>query len=308
MINEVIRTENISKHYKDVWAVTDMSLSVRKGEIYGFLGLNGAGKTTTIRMLLGMIRPTSGAAWINGNKISADNTGLWKHVGSLVELPYAYPELTVRENLEIFRRLRFLPDKSSVDQVIDKLRLEPYAGRKAKNLSLGNNQRLGLAKALIHDPDILILDEPANGLDPAGIFEIREMLYDLAVNKGVTVFISSHILGEISRFATRIGIIHEGRLIQELDSVKMEALSKKRLLVNANDKNLAQSILAGIGYDSEINAGNLLEIKNDEAIEKPDMVATKMVNAGCPPTLLKVEEEDLETYFLRVIGSKTGIR
>ena len=308
MIKEVIRTENISKHYKDVWAVTDMSLSVRKGEIYGFLGLNGAGKTTTIRMLLGMIRPTSGAAWINGNKISADSTGLWKHVGSLVELPYAYPELTVRENLEIFRRLRFLPDKSSVDQVIDKLRLGPYAARKAKNLSLGNNQRLGLAKALIHDPDILILDEPANGLDPAGIFEIREMLYDLAVNKGVTIFISSHILGEISRFATRIGIIHEGRLIQELDSVKMEALSKKRLLVNANDKNIAQSILAGIGYDSEINAENLLEIKNDEAIEKPDMVATRMVNAGCPPTLLKVEEEDLETYFLRVIGSKTGIR
>jgi ABC-2 type transport system ATP-binding protein len=308
MIKEVIRTENISKHYKDAWAVTDMSLSVRKGEIYGFLGLNGAGKTTTIRMLLGMIRPTSGAAWINNNKISADNTELWKHVGSLVELPYAYPELTVRENLEIFRRLRFLPDKSSVDQVIDKLRLGPYAGRKAKNLSLGNNQRLGLAKALIHDPDILILDEPANGLDPAGIFEIREMLYDLALNKGVTVFISSHILGEISRFATRIGIIHEGRLIQELDSAKMEALSKKRLLVNANDKNLAQSILAGIGYDSKINAENLLEIKNDEAIDKPDMVATKMVNAGCPPTLLKVEEEDLETYFLRVIGSKTGIR
>jgi ABC-2 type transport system ATP-binding protein len=304
MMTEVIRTENISKHYKDVRAVTNMSLSVRKGEIYGFLGLNGAGKTTTIRMLLGMIRPTSGAAWISGKKISADNNELWKHVGSLVEIPYSYPELTVRENIEIFRRMRFLPDKKAVDHIIDKLQLGSYAGRKAKNLSLGNNQRLGLAKALIHEPDILILDEPANGLDPAGIFEIREMLRDLAINQGVTVFISSHILGEISRFATRIGIIHEGKLVQELDSVKLEALCRKRLLVNANDKKMAQSVLNGVGYDAEINSENLLEIRNDDAIDKPDTVATIMVNAGCPPTLLKVEEEDLETYFLRTIGSK----
>lgn len=303
---EVIRTEKISKHYEDVHAVSDMSLSVRQGEIYGFLGLNGAGKTTTIRMLLGMIRPTSGAAFINDIKVSADKTSLWKHIGSLVEIPYSYPELTVRENLEIFRRLRFLPDKKAVDQVIDRLHLGSYTERKAKNLSLGNNQRLGLAKALIHDPDILVLDEPANGLDPEGIFEIREMLCDLAINQGVTVFISSHILGEISRFATRIGIIHEGKLIQELDSVKLDALSKKRLLVNASDKNMALAILSGFGYDVEINVENRLEIKNDDAIERPDEVASRMVNAGCPPTLLKVEEEDLETYFLRTIGLKRG--
>jgi ABC-2 type transport system ATP-binding protein len=306
MFTEVIRTENISKNYEDVRAVSDMSLSVRKGEIYGFLGLNGAGKTTTIRMLLGMIRPTAGAAYINDIKISADITGLWKHVGSLVELPYSYPELTVRENLEIFRRLRFLTDKKAVDQIIDKLHLGSYTDRKAKNLSLGNNQRLGLAKALIHDPDILILDEPANGLDPAGIFEIREMLYDLAKNRGVTIFISSHILDEISRFATRIGIIHEGKLIQELDSVQLEALSKKRLLINANDISKAQAVIAGMGLSAEINSDSLLELRNEDAIGKPDTIATIMVNAGCPPTLLKVEEEDLETYFLRTIGLKGG--
>lgn len=308
MTAEIIRTENISKHYEDVRAVSDMSLSVRKGEIYGFLGLNGAGKTTTIRMLLGMIRPTSGAAFINDIKISGDNTELWKQVGSLVELPYSYPELTVRENLEIFRRLRFLPDKKAVDRIIDKLKLGTYADRKAKNLSLGNNQRLGLAKALMHNPEILILDEPANGLDPAGIYEIREMLHDLALNKGVTVFISSHILGEISRFATRIGIIHEGNLIQELDSVKLEVLCKKRLIVNAKDLNLAKAILTRMGYSAERNDENLLELKNEDAIEKPDTIATIMVNGGCPPTLLKVEEEDLETYFLRAIGSKGGAK
>ncbi len=306
MISEIIRTENISKHYKDVEAVSDVSLSVRTGEIYGFLGLNGAGKTTTIRMLLGMIRPTSGAAFINGEKISADNKELWKRVGSLVEIPFSYPELTVRENLEIFRRLRFLPDRKAVDGVIDKLRLGTYADRKAKNLSLGNNQRLGLARALIHNPDILILDEPANGLDPAGIFEIREMLNNLAVNHGVTIFISSHILGEISRFANRIGIIHEGKLIQELDSGQLETLYRKRLLINSNDNNLALAILHKNGYEAAIFEGGLLSVSDERAIEMPGSIAEIMVNGGCPPTLLKVEEEDLETYFLRIIGAKGG--
>jgi ABC-2 type transport system ATP-binding protein len=308
MITDIIRTENISKLFKDVCAVSDMSLNVRKGEIYGFLGLNGAGKTTTIRMLLGMIRPTSGTAYINDKKISSDNTELWRQVGSLVEVPYSYPELTVQENIEIFRRLHFLNDKKTVDNIIDKLQLRQYANRKAKNLSLGNNQRLGLAKALIHNPEILILDEPTNGLDPAGIYEIREMLCDLALNHSVTIFISSHILGEISKFATRIGIIHQGKLIQELDSSQLEILCKKRLLVNAHDIEMANSILSEKGYDVEKNAEAHLEIKNAEAINKPDTIAILMVNSGCPPTLLKVEEEDLESYFLRTIGMKGGVR
>jgi len=308
MITDIIRTENISKHYKDVYAVSDMSLNVRKGEIYGFLGLNGAGKTTTIRMLLGMIRPTFGTAYINEKKISSDNTELWRQVGSLVEIPYSYPELTVYENLEIFRRLHFITDKKAVENIIDKLQLGQYANRKAKNLSLGNNQRLGLAKALIHNPEILILDEPTNGLDPAGIYEIREMLCDLAINHGVTIFISSHILGEISKFATRIGIIHEGKLIQEFDSNQLEVLCKKRLLVNAHDIERAFSILSEKGYVIEKNAINQIEILSAEAINKPDTIAILMVKAGCPPTLLKVEEEDLESYFLRTIGMKGDLK
>jgi ABC-2 type transport system ATP-binding protein len=308
MITDIIRTENISKIYDEVHAVSDMSLNVRKGEIYGFLGLNGAGKTTTIRMLLGMIRPTSGAAFINGEKISSANIELWKHVGSLVEIPYSYPELTVRENLEIFRHLRFISDKKSIDIIIEKLQLGLYANRKAKNLSLGNNQRLGLAKALMHNPEILILDEPTNGLDPAGIYEIREMLCDLAINQGVTIFISSHILGEISRFATRIGIIHEGKLIREFDSGQLEVLCTKRLLVNARDIKKAGSILSQNGYTIDYTIENIIEIKNETAINNPDKIAIIMVEAGCPPTLLKVEEEDLESYFLRTIGIKGGIK
>ncbi len=229
-MEDIVRTENLSKQYGNVHAVSDLSLSVRKGEIYGFLGLNGAGKTTTIRMLLGMVRPTSGGVFINGLRVYADNTALWKDIGSLVEIPCSYPNLTVRENLEIIRRLRFIPDKSATDKVIDKFQLGAYKDRKAKHLSLGNSQRLGLAKALIHNPGILILDEPANGLDPAGIHEIREMLTDLATSHGVTIFISSHMLSEISRFATRIGIIHEGKLIKEVDTIQLDHLCRKRLL------------------------------------------------------------------------------
>jgi len=308
MNTEIIKTESISKHYGDVHAVSDMSLNVKKGEIYGFLGLNGAGKTTTIRMLLGLIRPTSGAAFINGEKITFDNIYLWKSVGSLVEIPYSYPELTVRENLEIIRRLRFLTDKKTIDNVIDKLQLGAYVNRKAKDLSLGNNQRLGLAKALIHNPEILLLDEPTNGLDPAGIYEIREMLSDLAINHGVTIFISSHILGEVSRFATRIGIIHEGKLIKEIEASQLEKLCSKRLLINANDIEMARSILMQNGYSLRATNHNLIEIKDESAISKPDSVATILVNAGCPPTLLKVEEEDLESYFLNTIGMKGGLQ
>ncbi len=300
---DIIVTENLSKHYKDVDAVSEVSINVRKGEIYGFLGLNGAGKTTTIRLLLGMIRPTSGNMIIAGKKVFPDNHYLWKMIGYLVEVPNSYPNLTVRENLEIIRRLRFLPDKKSIESIIAKLKLSRYADRKAKHLSLGNAQRLGLAKALIHDPEILILDEPTNGLDPEGIHEIRELLSDLTENKGVTVFISSHILSEISKLSTRIGIIHEGRLIKELNNSELTKLCSKSLYVSGNDNNLLRSTLFSNGYNIKDTGTGLLECGDDAAVNNPEIIATLLVNAGCPPTLLKVEEEDLETFFLRTINT-----
>jgi ABC-2 type transport system ATP-binding protein len=223
-----------------------------------------------------------------------------------VEVPYSYPDLTVRENLEIIFRLRLLKDQKAIDRIIEKLKLEPYRDILSKNLSLGNAQRLGLAKALIHEPEILLLDEPANGLDPEGIVEIREMLSDLAENKGITVFISSHILGEISKFATRIGIIHEGRLLHESSVVEMEALRKTCLQVKTNDLTGAKNILEKNGYVLSYSEKGILEITATEAISNPEIVATLLVNSGYPPTLLYVEEEDLETYFLRVIRMKGG--
>jgi ABC-2 type transport system ATP-binding protein len=303
-MDEVIRTEKLSKQYKDVLAVSEISLNVRKGEIYGFLGLNGAGKTTTIRMLLGMINPTNGLAFINGKKVHSGNTALWKDIGYLVEVPYSYPDLTVRENLEIIRRLRFLSNKNSVDSIMDKLNITQYADRKARNLSLGNAQRLGLAKALIHNPSTLILDEPANGLDPAGIFEIRELLSDLTLNHGATIFISSHILGEISRLATRIGIIHNGVLIQEINTPELEKLCQKRLLVNTRNNDVARLVLSQNGITAIDTDKDMLEIQNEESISNPESIATLLVNNQVPPSLINVVEEDLESYFLRTIGKQ----
>ena len=300
----IIRTENLTKYFSRVHAVDSVSLSVQKGEIYGFLGLNGAGKTTTIRMLLGMIRPTAGSAFLFGEKVGADSGHLWEKVGYLVEIPYSYPDLTVRENLEIISRLRQIPDKKAVEFIIDKLRLTSYRDRKVKDLSSGNAQRLGLAKAFIHHPDILLLDEPTKGLDPTGIVEIRELIRSLASDQGVTIFISSHILGEISKISTRIGIIHEGRLNQELNAEQLEHLLNKRLIVHAHDQKEAELQLINKGYSVNPSQDGNLELIDQEAIKHPEKIASILVHAGLPPTLLKVEEEDLESYFLRVIGVK----
>jgi ABC-2 type transport system ATP-binding protein len=291
-------------------------LHVDRGEIYAFLGLNGAGKTTTIRMLLGMVRPTAGEAHVLGKRIRVGDKKPWDSVGYLVETPYAYPELTVRENLEAMRRLRPGTGPKAVDRIIELLGLTTYADRRAGTLSHGNAQRLGLARALLHDPELLILDEPALGLDPAGIVEIRNLLIELAREKGVTVFMSSHILGEVSRLAQRIGIIHQGRLLQEVDVAELERNRRRRLVIRARQPQAALSVLTGAGFSAVISSGTVssdavssdaaIQVTDEAAIEHPDDVATRLVNAGHAPTMLNVEEEDLEQYFLRLIGKNEG--
>lgn len=303
---EVIYTENLSKHYGKLRAVDNLSLSVKKGEIYGFLGLNGAGKTTTIRMMLGMIQPSSGASYLNGQRVNPGNYALWGHVGYMVEIPYAYPELSVSENLEIIRKLRSISAPNAVNQIIAKLRLQPYIHMKAKHLSLGNAQRLGIAKALLHNPGILILDEPTIGLDPAGIVEIRELLLDLAQNHGVTIFISSHILGEIAKLTSRIGIIHNGLLIQEVDSDRLDFLLHKSLGLKTIDNVKAGAVLANAGHTVKAGEDGRLELCGNHAIAHPEEIARILVQNDCPPTQLKVEAEDLESYFLRIIQQQTG--
>ena len=302
-MNIAIETKNLTKRYKDVLAVSDLSLRVNSGEIYAFLGLNGAGKTTTIRMLLGMIKPTAGEAQVLGARIDVQGIKPWESVGYLVEIPNAYPELTVRENLEAIRKLRPGTEHKAVSNIIEQLSLAVYADRRAGTLSHGNAQRLGLAKALMHRPKLLLLDEPANGLDPAGIVEIRNLLIKLAKDQGVTVFLSSHILGEVSRLADRIGIIHNGDLIQELSKEELHQNRKRQLLIQARDRKAAQNILAEDGFSTEINSKGDLVIIDKRAIENPDEIAIRLVNAGHAPTMLKVEEEDLEDYFMRLVGN-----
>jgi ABC-2 type transport system ATP-binding protein len=298
----VIQTENLSKAFGNVVAVDDISINVREGEIYGFLGLNGAGKTTTIRLLLGMIKASSGSIALMGQE-ARQASAIWNDVGYMVETPYAYPNLTVKENLEVFYTLRALRDNKQIDHIIDVLQLGKYRDTKAKHLSLGNGQRLGLAKALIHNPKLLILDEPINGLDPAGIVQIREFLKDLVKNHNTTILISSHILSEISNVATRIGIIHNGKLIKEINTNELEQHIIKKLSVNTSDNIKALRILSEAYNALSINESGIIESRDVRAINRPEEISAHLCNKGLPPKMLNVVKEDLETYFLRVINN-----
>src|SRR5512135_2712865 len=255
-----IETENLGKRYGDVTAVEGLSLRVAEGEIYAFLGLNGAGKTTTIRMLLGMIRPSTGFASVLGTRVRLGSREPWASVGCLVEAPRSYPELTVRENLEVARRLHPGTPVQAVSRIIERLGLAEYADRRASTLSQGNAQRLGLAKALLHHPKLLFLDEPANGLDPAGIVEIRELLLQLTREQGVTVFMSSHILAEVARLARRIGIIHQGHLLQELEMEELERNRMRQLFIRTRDNATALQVLLAADHPASLLEGDMLEL------------------------------------------------
>lgn len=298
----VIKTENLTKEYGSLTAVGSLDLDIREGEIYGFIGLNGAGKTTTIRMLLGMIKPTAGYVELFGERITPDSTQIWSKVGFIVEVATAYPELTVVENIEASRRLYQLTDRQATGEVMEKLNLTRYKDKKAKHLSLGNYQRVAIAKALLHRPELLILDEPTNGLDPAGIVEIRELLQSLAEDEGVTVFISSHILGEIYRFTTRIGIIHEGVLIDEMDIETLNKRMRERLVLDAVNRPKLLSAVESLGYDPHSNSAGEVEISDSRVIQEPETLVAQLIRMGVLLNKVNVEKEDLEQYFLNKVG------
>jgi ABC-2 type transport system ATP-binding protein len=298
----VIETEHISKQFKSVKALDDISIQVREGEIYGFLGLNGAGKTTLIRILLGMIKPTNGTVSLFGNKLN-NQFSLWNNIGYLVETPYAYPNLSVAENLSVYHSLRKLKDNKLIDNIIEKLNLSNYINVKAKHLSLGNQQRLGLAKALIHSPKLLILDEPINGLDPEGIVEVRKLLQNLSSN-GTTIFLSSHILGEIAKLANRIAIIYNGKVIEEVTVHELEKDLIKKIIVMTNDNQKALQCLLAAHYKAVIKF-DTVEIIDEKAIEEPEHISALLVEKGLPAKQLYLFTEDLEHFFLRTVKNKT---
>lgn len=221
----IITTEQLTKKYKNFVSVNNVSLHIRKGSIYGFLGPNGAGKSTTMKMLLGLTAPTKGSFAIDGRHFPEDRITILKGVGSFIESPSFYANLTGRENLDIIRRILGLPG-DSVDDALELVGLEEFGGRLAKKYSLGMKQRLGLAGALLGRPPVLILDEPTNGLDPSGIHEIRELVKSLPGLYDCTILISSHMLSEIELMADDIGILNHGRLLFEgsLDELRQTAV------------------------------------------------------------------------------------
>jgi ABC-type multidrug transport system ATPase subunit len=296
-----ITTRGLTKRYRDVVAVDGLDLEVRRGEIYGFLGRNGAGKTTTIRMLLGLVRPSAGEVRVLGTAMRPGTTDVLARVGFLVETATAYPNLTVRENLEIQRRLTGAP-RAAVAEAITQMQLDSQADRRAGVLSLGNKQRLSLARALVHHPDVLLLDEPANALDPAGIVEIRELLRSLADGWGVTVFISSHILAEIAHLADRIGIVHHGRLLEEIDREELHRKARPYVEVGVNDIGRAETLLTAAGLAPIERADGNLKVFHAE--QRVPEVARLLTGAGLDLTLLSPGREDLESYFLRRTGGE----
>ncbi|MFU0563034.1 ABC transporter ATP-binding protein [Gardnerella vaginalis] len=247
-MNNIVTTEHLTKKYKSFIAVNDVSLHIRKGSIYGFLGPNGAGKSTTMKMLLGLTAPTKGVFTIDGKQFPADRIPILKEIGSFIESPSFYANLTGRENLDIIRRILALP-KSAVDDALELVGLSEFGDRLAKKYSLGMKQRLGLAGALLGRPPILILDEPTNGLDPSGIHEIRNLIKSLPDLYDCTILISSHMLSEIELIADDIGILNHGHLLFEgsLDELRQHALQSGF----ASD-NLEAMFLSMIDEDNKI--------------------------------------------------------
>jgi ABC-2 type transport system ATP-binding protein len=298
----VLELVNLSKTYgrrgRGVAAVRDVSLSVGPGEVYGFLGPNGAGKSTTIRMLLGLIAPSGGEVRLFGQDLSRDASGL-KRVGSLVDGGAFYPFLSGRRNLEVVAKTHG-GGAERIDALLDQVGLAGDAGRKVKGYSTGMRQRLGVAAALLNDPDVVILDEPVNGLDAAGIQEMRALIRGLAADQGKTIFLSSHLLHEVQQVCDRIAIISKGEVVRESGIAEL-LRHDGGLRVEAAPIDIAQAALAAKWAVERSGEILLVRADRDEAPE----VARRLVGAGADLFSLSLEERNLEEVFLSITQPET---
>ena len=296
----IIATENLSKEYDGVYRVQDLDIRVKEGDIYGFLGPNGAGKSTTMKMLLGLVKPTSGTIEIMGKLFNEKNRkGILQSVGSLIEAPSYYGHLTGHENMELIRRLLDLPQKN-IDEAIHIVRLENQMNKKVKNYSLGMKQRLGIAMALAREPKLLILDEPTNGLDPAGIEEMRGLIKTLPSKYGMTVMISSHILSEIDQMATVIGIINQGSLIfQERMSV-LDEQRKPQIILKTSDDDTAYRFFAKLNPQRTLNGLQLGALTD----EQTGAVVRELCSNNLSVYRVEEHRESLEEIFLTLTGKE----
>lgn len=302
--NYVIETRNLTKQYGTQKSVANLNIHVQKGRIYGLLGRNGAGKTTTMKMLLGLTKPTTGEVTVWGKPLAGNEKELLPRIGSLIESPGFYPNLTATENLRIFATLRGVPNRDAIKDALDLVGL-PYKDKKLfSQYSLGMKQRLAIALAVMHDPELLILDEPINGLDPIGIAEVRSFIRDLCSKRGKTILISSHILSEIALLADDIGIIDHGVLLEEESLAQLEAKSSKHIGFTVSDTAQAARILEKIFHEEQftIQDDHNLKVHN---LELPvGMIVTAFVENGLEVSRAVTSEESLEDYFKRVTGGE----
>ena len=293
MTDDAIRTTGLTKRYGRLTAVDSVTMSAHRGEVYGFLGPNGAGKTTTLRMILGLVRPTTGAATVLG--APAGRPGAARRVGALIEGPGFYPYLSGRENLRVLARYRNLP-APAVEAALAEVGLDGRGRDRYRTYSLGMKQRLGVAAALLGDPEVVVLDEPTNGLDPAGMAEMRELVVDLS-RGGRTVVLSSHLLGEVQEICDRVGVMHGGELLRESTVAQLRGGPTLHVRVTPTDQALA--ILTRLTGAGQVHRdGDRLQV--DAPPELAPRLARELVSAGLDVHELRPAERSLESVFLEL--------
>jgi ABC-2 type transport system ATP-binding protein len=303
----VLKTNNLKKSYSGVNALDDVSVTLETGKIYGLIGQNGAGKSTFMKLVTGLSFPTSGTIELFGHSGDKDLQMERKRIGAMIEYPSLVPNMTAKDNLRFHRIMKGIPNKEIEDELLDFVGLSDTGKKKAKNFSLGMKQRLGIAIALIGDPEFLILDEPINGLDPLGVVEIRNLLKKLCKEKQVTILISSHNLPELYQTATDYIIIHKGEIKETLTLEKLEENCKHHILINCDNPEKLTSIL-----ETELQTTNFKvmpnrEIKLYDYLDKKDLVAKMIFENGIITTKFSIEGDTLENYFISVIGGNKNV-
>lgn len=300
----VIETKNLTKQYGEQRSVDQLNLHLRPGRIYGLLGRNGAGKTTTMKLLLGLTKPTAGEVFLFGMPLPGNEKKILPRIGSLIESPGFYPNLTGTENLKVFATLRGIPHAGAIRDALDLVGL-PYRDKKLfSQYSLGMKQRLAIALAVMHDPELLILDEPINGLDPIGIAEIRTFLRSLCDERGKTILISSHILSEIALLADDVGIIDHGVLLEEEPLAELEAKNGRYIQLTVSDAAQAARLLETRLHTTAFRVVDDRSLRIlDLALPLPDIART-MLAGGLALYDLHLCEDTLEDYFKRVTGGE----
>lgn len=303
----VLRTHQLCKQYDGKAAVKNVSMNIKVGDIYGFLGQNGAGKTTTMRMIMGLIKPTAGSVELFDATASDNMSKSFERIGSIIEYPGFYPNLSGAENLEIHRRFMGMGNKECIEDVLGTVGLPDAKNQKVKSYSLGMKQRLGLARALLHHPELLILDEPTNGLDPAGMKEMRQLFLNLSKQRGITFLISSHLLGEVEQMATRIGIIHQGSLIEELDSEALRNKTRTCLEIHVADEKRAAFVFEQKleTKDYRILGDGILRLYR--YLDQPEKVNSCLLANGVGVKAITLSGDSLEDYFLKLTGGEQHV-